>query len=314
MKKNILKGTIFIVILFFLVELCGYFLLPGENAKKYGIYKVSSYEILGEREDSIDVIMLGDSLVYTSVSPMEIWGKYGYTSYDCATPAQLIPEAYEYLNVAVESEHPKIVMMEAALLFRDPSKKAYYHKVLKKLENYVPLRKYHNNWKKGIKTKDNDSWIDVNKGYVYITKVEASTRKYHMSYKDGFADFPKGNLEIFNNIVKLCEENNIKLVLMGIPSQTSWNYKKYATIKNLAEEYHLDFIDYNLDNPLNIDWKTETKDGGLHLNYYGAKKVSEDLGKYLYNLGMLKDHRNESEFASWSIAYEKYQKNMSNES
>ena len=310
MKTNIIKGTAFIIILFFLIEIFGYFALPGENAKKYGIYKVSSYELLGEKENSIDVLMLGDSLVYSSISPMEIYGKYGYTAFDAAEPAQLIPDTYEYLEIAIESNHPKVVMMETNLLFRDPSKKGYYHKVLKKLENYIPLRKYHNNWKKGIKALHSDSWLNVNKGFIYVTNVSESNRGYHMNYQEGYEAYPEGNIETFNKIYNLCKENNIKLVLLAMPSQTSWNYKRYATIKNLAQEYNLDFLDYNLDNPLNIDWKKETKDGGLHLNFSGAKKASNSIADYLHNLGILKDHRNDEYFKDWNNAYNIYKKNM----
>ena len=62
--KNLLKGTLFISIFIFLYYGFSYLLLPKENIKNFGLIKTAQYEILGEKKNSIDAIVIGDSLVY----------------------------------------------------------------------------------------------------------------------------------------------------------------------------------------------------------------------------------------------------------
>ena len=311
MKKAI-KGIIFVLLFCILTEAISVALLPWEKVKKYGLYNTSAYEIVAEKDDSVDAIFLGDSLVYSSISPMEIWDGYGYTCYDCAQPAQIMPYAYDYLKVAIDSQHPKIVFIEANILFRDPDKLPLYKKIAYRIENYIPIIKYHSNWKKYF-THDKNSWLNVNKGYIYITGIKAS-KKDPLNYMDvndevEVSILPE-NKECFEDMISMCEENNIKLVLLAVPSQKSWSRSKYNMVKELANEKDIEFIDFNLDNDLEIDWATETKDKGNHLNYWGAKKVSDFLGEYMESLGILENHKNDPYYKSWHTAYSIYKEKL----
>ncbi len=101
--KNVLKSICFISIFLVLLGISIYILLPKNNLFKYSFLNYLDYEILEEDDDKIDVWFVGDSVVYNSVSPMEIWNEYGFTSFDCSTPAQLTETSYEYIKIAVES-------------------------------------------------------------------------------------------------------------------------------------------------------------------------------------------------------------------
>ena len=82
--KNLFKSIIFLSLFVFLYYGFSYILLPKDNMKDFGLFKTAQYEILGEKKDSIDVVILGDSLVYSSIIPMEIYNEYGFTTFDCA--------------------------------------------------------------------------------------------------------------------------------------------------------------------------------------------------------------------------------------
>ncbi len=306
--KNVLKSIVFVFILFLLVEAFTIAFVPSSNLRKYGIYKVAAYEILGEPEDTIDVVALGDSLVYSSLSPMEIWNHYGYTVFDSAEAAQIISSTYDNMKVAIDSQHPKIVIMEANVLFRDPSKKKEENPLLKGAKYYFPIAKYHNNWKKYISFGKKSNWANVYKGYKFINKVNPSKPIEYMSGSKKKREILDGNLKYFEDIVKLCEENNIHLVLVAFPTQTTWSSKKHNAIIELQEKYDFDFLDLNLVD-IGIDWATDTKDAGSHLNYKGAKKVSNYIGNYLERTGLLEDHRNDEKYESWNRAYKQYYKN-----
>lgn len=308
--KNVIKSIIFIAIFLIIVEVFNYVFIPGSNVFKYGITKVYNYDVLIEKSNTIDVIGLGDSLVYSSLSPMQLWHDYGFTAYDCAGPAQTTQATFENLEVAVESQHPKIVLMESAVLYRNPKKQNWKNKLSAELKQYFPLAKYHDNWKKYLVNGAKENWLDVYKGYKYITKVKGvKDSSSYMKYTDEEEVIPGINLEYFDKIVKLCEENNIKLVMISFPSQKSWNYSKHNTVTKLFNEYGLEYIDLNLID-LNINWKKDTKDKGNHLNYRGAKKVTQYIGNYLESLNILEDHRNDPSYKSWDKAYEKYLKSV----
>ena len=310
--KSFFKGALFLLLLFFMVELYLYIMVPNkENYRKFGVYNVATYDLMSEKIDTVDVIFLGDSLVYSSISPMVIWNDYGYTSFDCSGPAQTVKNSYNYLKIAIKSQHPKIVFFEADVLFRNQDKKEFIVKDMKKIENYVPLRTFHNNWKKLLsRESSNTKWINVEKSYIYITKLTAMKKDNgNMNETSKLKTLPKSSLEYLEKIKKLCDDNNIKFVLIGNPSKISWNYSKVLTISRIAKDYDLEFIDMNTDNPTNINWLMDTKDKGKHLNYKGAKKVSKYIGNYLKETNLLEDHRNDEKYKDWHIAYQKYLKN-----
>lgn len=309
--KSFFKGVLFLVILLIMIEFYLYSMVPNKaNYKEFGVYNVTEYELMDEKKDTVDVIFLGDSLIYSSISPMVIWNDYGYTSFDCSGPAQTIKNSYNYLKVAIDSQHPKIVLFEADVLFRNQNKREFKIKDIKTIGNYLPLSRFHNNWKTFFSLESSKTkWINVEKGYKYITKkIGMKKDNGNMNETTKLKTIPKGSLEYLEKMKKLCDDNNIKLVLIGNPSKLSWNYSKVLTVNRIAKDYNLEFIDLNTNNPTKINWLVETKDQGKHLNYKGAKKVSKYIGNYLKETNLLEDHRNDEKYKDWHTAYEKYLK------
>ena len=76
------------------------------------------YRIRQEKPYSIDVIIVGDSLSYTSVSPMQLWKEYGFTSFVCGQWGQKIGETEYMLKTVLNRQKPKVVILEANVLFR----------------------------------------------------------------------------------------------------------------------------------------------------------------------------------------------------
>ena len=307
--KNVIKSVLFVSIFAVIVYIVTYFLIPGEDVSKYGVFKAGNYEILSEEKNSVDVIFLGDSLVYSSVSPMEIWNEYGYTTFNCAESAQLTSNAYKQLEVALEKQKPKVVMMESSVLFRDPKNQDIFDKIVYEIKKYLPIISQHNNWKKYLSSDTEYKWINYDKGYKYI-KIVRPTRNNNRNYmnkKTLTKSIPEENLEAFDKIVELCKKNNIKLVLMSLPTQKTWNYDRHNTVKKYAEEKNVDFIDINLED-IGLDWSVDTRDKGSHVNSYGSKKVSKFIGKYLTDTNLVVDHRSDSKYKLWNESYKLYKK------
>lgn len=304
--KNFLKGTLFIAIFIALFYFFSYLCLPKENTRKFGFYKTSSFEILSEKDDTIDAIVLGDSLVYASVIPMEIYGEYGYTVYDCAGAAEIFRDAYEYFKVAAESQHPKLLIIEGNIFFRDERKRPKDERAKMILSNYIPLIVHHDNWKKLLLShKEN---INVDKGYIYNKRIEPSKNFNYMEELDKKTNILDKNVEFFEKLLEVAKEHNVKIVIMGFPSQKSWYQSKHVLMQEFADKYGIEFIDLNYEESLNIDWTVDTKDEGSHLNYTGAKKVSKYIGNYLHEMGIFEDHRNDPKYADWNTAYKIHNK------
>ena len=101
-------------------------------------------------------------------------------------------------------------------------------------------------------------------------------------------------------IVTLCEEHDSELMLITVPASSSWNLARHNGVQGFADEYGLTYLDYNMAdlNP-GIDWRTDTPDGGSHLNVLGAQKLTGALGTYLMENYDLEDHRGQPGFESW---------------
>ena len=56
---------------------------------------------------------------------------------------------------------------------------------------------------------------------------------------------------------------------------------------------------HHAHDALGIDWASDTKDGGDHLNFDGAKKVSAYVGNWLSEAYGLKDKRNNPDYKHW---------------
>ena len=53
---------------------------------------------------------------------------------------------------------------------------------------------------------------------------------------------------------------------------------------------------------------TDTRDGGNHLNYSGATKMTKYIGQYLKDNYTLNDYRHDPHYEQWNKDYEMFMK------
>ena len=302
MKKWYVRMFVFFTILVILIEIASVIFIPNKsNLLQFGLFNKTKYDILDEPNDSIDVVFLGDSLVYNGISPMYIWHEYGYTTFDAAIPAMTIEEAYNYSKIVIESQHPKLVMFEADVLYRDLHHiERYKYKILD-LKKFVPLLTFHNNWKQ-LGEKD---WVNPYKGFKFSSKVNGPKKPRDLHKSDMVRPIDDLNMEYFEKMMKLYRDNNIDIMFVENPT-INWQYDHHNRIAQLAEEYDLELLNLNLID-LKIDWEKETKDEGVHMNYLGARKVSKYLAEYIKEKNIATDHRDDPEYSLWDKAYKIYE-------
>ena len=304
-KFKILKIVVFICAVFTIIGVLSVMVNPDNTGAGVDKFDKVVIDADSENENSIDVVVIGDSEAYRSIIPPEMYRKYGFTSYVAASPAQKTYQSYDMLEAILERQKPRVCILEPNVLFRDYS---IVSSVWPRFERTFPIFKYHNAWK-GVFDSDykyDDLSFDSFKGYRYIDSVKATKNVNYMVQTDSTEPISTSNTNDFRRIYELCKKNDIKLLVLRTPSIKNWNYAKYDAVRQLTEKYKVKFIDLNMDDSIGIDWTQDTYDKGDHLNYSGAEKVTNFLGAYLNKHYDLPDHRGDKEYASWEKSVEKY--------
>lgn len=167
MKKKILRIGVFWLL--FLVLYSGTSELLRDKQRDFLLQPF--YQL---PENSVDIVMLGASNVYTSLLPMELWKEFGYTSFNLGTSMQTIPFSYYLAKDAIQTQRPSFIILDVnaagdapvpASAFvhgivdnmQRPSTKAQAILTLTKKEDwfryFVSIYEFHSRWKE-LKMED----------------------------------------------------------------------------------------------------------------------------------------------------------------
>lgn len=116
--KTALRFILFCVIFMVILMLLSKVFVPKDNQKSAGMEAVQSNGILGEPNNTMDYLVVGDSETYSSITPMEIWRQYGYAGYVCGTGGQHLYDTERFLAQALKKQSPKYVILETNALYR----------------------------------------------------------------------------------------------------------------------------------------------------------------------------------------------------
>ncbi|MBR3325342.1 MAG: hypothetical protein IKG14_04800 [Clostridia bacterium] len=310
MKTKIIKVIGFVIVLIILLLITSHIFVPKSNTEEAGMHDYEANGILAEKERTIDLLILGDSEAFTSIIPMQLWNDYGFTSYVCCSTAQTIPESMIFLIKALQKQQPKMIILEASNIYTASERDEHIVQVL----NYMfPVVEYHDRWKY---LKSNDWFGEINydvvndlKGYHFTKDVKEALPNNKMAPTEETQPIPIANKIYIKLLKKYCEMNDIKFSIIRTPTTFSWDYKSYNGVKQFADAEKIEYLDLNLMNDqLKIDWKQDSKDGGDHLNHYGAVKNTKFIGEFVKNKNLLTDHRKEEKYSGWNKSYEEYKR------
>lgn len=280
-----------------------------------------------------DVVFVGDCEVYENFSPITMWEKYGISSYIRGSAQQLIWQSYYLLEDIFKYETPEVVVFNVlSMKYGEPQSESYNRLNLdgmrlssskikavqasmtedEDLITYIfPLLRYHDRWREisGEDVKYMFSRDEIgHSGYLMQCGVRpVESIPVPIPLEDySFADVC---WQYLDKMRELCQENGSELILIKAPSLYPHWYEEWeAQIVEYAEKYGLKY--YNLlpvSDEIGIDWSTDTYDMGLHLNVYGAEKLSDYFGKILSEDIGVTDRRNDAKFTSvWTEKCERY--------
>ena len=307
--KNIIGSVIFLAGLAGMLLLMSVILMPQDDVYNAVTVESKRKALLKEEENTIDVIVVGDSETYSAYSPLQMYKEHGVTSYICGTSAQRLCDTVSILETAFETQSPQLIVLETNCFYRyaGPTQSADYD-VLNDAAKIFPVLKHHNRWKQylGLGGTSHHEMECIRKGFKLRTNTVPYKGGEWMKETEKRKAFSELVDEYLLQIYELCEKNGAELVLVTTPAPTNWTYAKHNAVSDWANERDLTYLDMNFcHEDMRINWTTDTRDGGNHLNYNGAKKVSAYFGKYLTKEFELTDHREDEKYLSWNEALEK---------
>lgn len=335
--SNLIKFCLFVCLTIFLTLKIGLVFIPENGDKKIqGVtYTINGYYKL--KENSIDILFLGDSSMLRAVSPMELWNNAGIASYNYSVTSVRTYGLYYILKDALKTQKPKIVAIDPITMFyhynvNEENQRIsmdYLENNLTKLEmindphfentfedkvSFIfPLLRYHSRWNEmelNEIEKINKDYTSVTRGFLMSYAVKPNKLGYkYMEKVDNSIKFENDSDIYLMKIKELCDENNIKLMILGFEDSVVWGKTQSELISDFSEKNNIDYIDFNyIDYGLN--WNEDTKDGGNHLNVLGAVKLSKYLTTYLKENYELEDHREDNNYDDWNKDYKLYKETL----
>jgi len=331
LKKSILKGVSFVIILLLLIVTLNYIFVIKSNHRAKLVQGLYTYT-----GNSFDVVLLGSSHMDALINPNVLWNKFGITSFDYATGGQPIDVTYYILKEVLKKHKNPIVVVDLYYLgltdkFGD---EGYIRNALDNIKlsvnkveailnstprdqwlNYlIPIFKYHDRWKELTEIDFN---FDSNEDY-YRKGFNVSHELYGKenasnSLTTGTTNLPPKTEEYLNKMIALSKKEKFKLIFTNAPhdySQTSGSKnwiaepaKMFNKVAEISKANDIPFINYNtMIKELGLDFKKDMVNIG-HLNNSGSEKTTLNLGEFLKTNYKLTDHRNDEKYKQWNSDY-----------
>ena len=287
---------------------------------------------------SNDVVFIGDCEVYENFSPVTLWEEYGITSFIRGSAQQMIWQSYYLMEETFRYETPDVMVFNVLSMkyptpesTGDSDKREAYNRMtldgmrwssskwnsilasMTKEETewegmftyLFPLLRYHDRWSQ-LTSEDfrylfHRDPISHN-GYLMQTGIKPVSGEYAEKPLVDY-NFAESAYYWLDKMVALCKENGTQLVLIKAPSlYPVWWDQWDAQMETYAQENELLYINFlDLVEEVGIDWNTDTYDAGLHLNVYGAEKLSFYFGRILTEQCSVSDRRTDAAIsADWA--------------
>ncbi|MCI8331591.1 MAG: hypothetical protein HFE78_02025 [Clostridiales bacterium] len=298
-----------------------------------------------EPDGTIDVVYLGSSPMYRGVAPLMMWRETGITGVNFAVPEQSAFNNYFELQMILETQTPKLLVLDFSSLFSDRKAdevqfRYEYYRVFDALpsaslrfemakriisENeeqfwsdyYFPLLRLHTRWISLTENDfDNQSVFEpyVKGAGLLTTATPLSTGPtFDPSEPFQYKEYSEYSLSYYRMIMDLCVEHGVQIAAVSFPKDDSRIYAdEYQSIQRFCDENDIAYFNFNdpaLLQTLGLDYEIDFYDKG-HLGASGACKLSKQLAVLLKERYGLLDHRGDVRYAGWDedwrLFYEAY--------
>ena len=310
---QVLKVLAFALAFVVLLQSLSAFVFSGEKVSQISKRMADSYSYILEPENSVDVVCVGNSDIRSGFVPTELWEKYGYTSVVSSFTRQSISDSQRALKEICKSQKPKLVILEIDSLYdgRGPEDVINPHDTTpdnffdslkpddfdNKISRDYSVFTFHNILQDRQRRSRRKQYAH---GYLFCEDIRKIEYRDYMTKTDEI-DIPiYSNTQQLRTFVKYCKKNDLPVLLLEVPSLSSWSYARHNAVQNLSDELGVEFLDLNLlYDEVGIDMRNCFRDDGNHLNYFGASAVTDYIGDYIGKNYGIESRRGDAELAEY---------------
>ena len=301
-----------------------------------------------EKKDTVDMVFIGASEVYCDFAPGYAYGKYGFTSYPFVSQGSTVRNFTTAVKEAVRTQHPKLIVIEInGVLYDEPhySKEAYARYFIDnvplnknkveyienyvqddKIEYYLPIVKYHSNWKQMLNGAPWSASViaDDLRGYTLLKGVMTRAAVQPMdpvslvNLQPGAEELRSPLLEDAEKeligLLEYCKAENINVLFVRFPhavqDKERVRFGRAAAAGDIIRSYGFPYVSFDfLFDEIGLDPETDFYNPE-HLNINGQQKFTEYFSEYLIqNFGITPtklDGRTKKEWDTCAAYYEEY--------
>ena len=274
-----------------------------------------------EEKNSLDVVFMGASEVYSDFSPGHAYSSNNITSYLFSTQSNSILNYKAQLKNILSRQNPDLIVIElnGALYDNDgeTTKEANLRNYADNvpldtikaewiaqyggentLEYIFPLIKYHSTWKDIPDDMLYQKTVadDRLRGYSYLKGILNEARIFQstqrsmnsMLQKSAGSKKPLGALEeqTLRELLQFCRDEQLDNVVFTrfphiVVMRTFSRFERSNTVADIVNEYGYDYLNFELNYEQTGLDETTDFYNLDHLNVYGQKKFTEYLTNYL---------------------------------
>lgn len=310
-KIQKMKIVLMTIVIICLVCSANFVLCRQLNSRSDGVRVKNFYRL---EKESLDMVLIGASTVYTDYSAPLAWKEFGYTSYSLGTNMAPMGIAKSMLIEVMKTQKPKVIAIDInGILYNDEQESREGSKRLwidnmpfsknkldtinelvdkdERMAYYVPLLKYHSNWERLNECFEQsfDELTDTDHVNLSAKGMQGNAKihpqKHFVNIKEHNDTLPMHQLsgQHLKELLEFCKEQKLtNVIFTNMPRYYDKKMlperKRNNTAKALIRDYGFECID--LDEHVDKIGLNPEKDfyNPNHLNIYGQKKLTNYLG------------------------------------
>lgn len=285
--------------------------------------------------DSVEVLLLGTSLIHANVNPAVMWHESGVRAYALSGSEQSMLVTGPYLEEALKTQQPEVIVVDLHMVSVDNNKLSENQKrsnltmmppgipkiraIARSLQGsewtryLLPLEQFHSRWSE-LERKDFSprKWRrnakDLYLGYRRIDRVDPQRPTDERRPFD--ADRYQQNYSLLSEVIAIAESSDARVLLLVGPSGRPAIHDEWTEIlrRDLRRDHpNTEILDAaRRVAEMGVDPDVDYYDQ-WHLNSGGAEKHSRWLATWLgEKYGSLGDH-DDLVAVPWRVEYERYE-------
>lgn len=280
------------------------------------------------KEHTVDALFIGSSHVYYSVNTCMLYDNYGIASYLLASPGQPVWISYYFLEEALKTQSPQLVIFDICTLYQKAADVG-----ASSWPGLISMKPSFTKWNAIQAVNSEEKLLDAVGAFFsfpyYHTRYDELTKQDYYNtkrvryngYKPDFTRISKEEIKKWEQVDKtgfdktgtitsrtetylrrligLCQDRQIPLLFVNAPyvNHTLEKQQAYNYIAKIAQECGVPYLDANYDSRISIDYEKDFFEPS-HLNYRGSLKYTKYLAEALTAYG-LSDRRKDENYQHW---------------